>query len=698
MKRLNPRDKITQRMTRDGLIEENQATGDAESVSERDAEQDLSPQQPAPQPLIQPDGKAPPPAPELPRSSGGGIAERVFERMDAEHDRHQSKRAAKQGNRAIQEGEAARQRPSSRLQFTEEEQATPELQRYIRKAEKKADKLDTARAAIPKKTVVSKERILDESSGKMKTRLHFEQMDKAPPKLKRGSLSRPAQEIGLAIHGKIHEVEHENVGVEAGHKSEELAERQAERGIRKAYHNYRLKPYRAAATAERKALKANAEYAYQKALYDNPQLAASNPLSRFWQKQQIKKRYAQAARTAGKTAGATAQTAKKTAEATAKTAKKTAEATEKTVSFVVRHWKGILIVLAVLLVVALLIGGLQSCTSMFSGAGSGIVASTYLSEDADILAAEAAYAGMEAELQNELDNYETLHPGYDEYRFDLDDIEHDPYVLISILSALHDGTFTIDEVQGNLTMLFEKQYILTETVQTETRYRQETRTGSYTYTNPETGESITEEYEYEVTVPYTYYILNVSLENFNLSHVPVYIMGEDTLSKYALYMSTLGNRPDLFPSSEYISKYITNPPDKYDVPETYLSDETFAKILEEAEKYLGYPYVWGGSQPSTSFDCSGFVSWVLTNSGVCNTGRLGAQGLYNICTPISRENAQPGDLIFFVGTYDTPGVSHVGIYVGDGMMLHCGDPINYSSIDTSYWQSHFYAFGRPHYN
>lgn len=192
--------------------------------------------------------------------------------------------------------------------------------------------------------------------------------------------------------------------------------------------------------------------------------------------------------------------------------------------------------------------------------------------------------------------------------------------------------------------------------------------------------------------------MNVHLENFNLSHVPVYIMGQDTLSKYALYMSTLGNKPELFPSSGYIPKYITNPPAPYDVPEEYLSDETFATILEEAEKYLSYPYVWGGSRPETSFDCSGFVSWVLTNTGVCNTGRLGAQGLYNISTPVSRENARPGDLIFFVGTYDTPGVSHVGIYVGDGMMLHCGDPINYSSIDTSYWQSHFYAFGRPHYN
>ena len=243
-------------------------------------------------------------------------------------------------------------------------------------------------------------------------------------------------------------------------------------------------------------------------------------------------------------------------------------------------------------------------------------------------------------------------------------------------------------------MLFGKQYILTETVETETRYRTETRTGTRTVTDPETGETTTEEYEYEVQVPYTYYICNVKLENFNLSHVPVYIMGEETLSLYAAYMSTLGNREDLFPTSSYVEKY-TNPPQTYDIPASALEDETFAAFITEAEKYIGYPYVWGGSNPNTSFDCSGFVSWALTESGVCNTGRLGAQGLYNISTPVSSANARPGDLIFFTGTYDTPGVSHVGIYVGGGKMLHCGDPIQYADINTSYWQSHFYAFGRP---
>ena len=218
------------------------------------------------------------------------------------------------------------------------------------------------------------------------------------------------------------------------------------------------------------------------------------------------------------------------------------------------------------------------------------------------------------------------------------------------------------------------------------------RTETDTWTDAD-GNTHTETYR----VPYDYYICNVKLENFNLSHVPVYIMSQEQLSMYATYMSVLGNREDLFGDSPYVDKYITNPPADYDVNPEYLNDEKFATLITEAEKYLGYPYVWGGSNPDTSFDCSGFVSYVLTNSGLVNTGRLGAQGLYNVCAPVSKANAQPGDLIFFVGTYDTPGVSHVGIYVGDGVMIHCGDPIQYTSINSSYWQQHFYAFGRPAY-
>lgn len=276
--------------------------------------------------------------------------------------------------------------------------------------------------------------------------------------------------------------------------------------------------------------------------------------------------------------------------------------------------------------------------------------------------------------------YESTHD-YDEYHFDLDAIEHDPYVLISLLSAWHEGEWTLADVQPTLQMLFDRQYTLTENVVKERRYYIETDTWT-----DEDGNTHTDSYR----VYYDYFICYVTLDNFNLSHLPIYIMGEDKVSRYSLYMATLGNRPDLFPGSSYVGKY-TSPPEGYEVPGEYLDDETFAAMLSEAEKYLGYPYVWGGSSPATSFDCSGFVSWVVNHSG-WNVGRLGAQGLYNICTRTS--SPRPGDLVFFKGTYDTPGVSHCGIYVGDGMMIHCGDPISYANLNSSYWQAHFYAYGR----
>ena len=653
MEPLKPRDKVTQHMTRDGLTLDNQTTGESVNVSSREAEQEYT---------AQPEG----------------AAEKILERADELHDRHKAKKVAKDAGETVAQATG----PVSRLQFTAEERASPELAPYIKKAEKRADKLEAAKEALPKKRVVTKETVYDEAKGKAKSRLYFDKVEKAPPQLKPNPASRPIQEAGLYLHGKIHEVEHENVGVEGGHKGEELAERQAGRMIRSGVHRHKLKPYRAAAKAERKSIAANAEFAYQKSLRDNPELAqaAKNPVSRFWQKQHIKREYAKAARAAGQTAQGAAGTAKTTAAA----AKKAAEKSRQAASFAARHWKGALIVGGVGLMLLLVMGGLQSCTAMFGSTGTGLAATSYLSEDSDMLGAEAAYAALEADLQHELDNYESLHPGYDEYRFDLDEIKHDPYVLTSILSALHNGVFTLGEVQGDLAMLFEKQYILTQTVEVEVRYRTETRTDS-------------EGNDYDVEVPYNYYICKVKLENFDLSHVPVYIMDEETLSLYAVYMATLGNREDLFPGSGYVDKY-TKPPTTYDIPPSALEDDTFAALITEAEKYIGYPYVWGGSNPNTSFDCSGFVSWVLTQSGVCNTGRLGAQGLYNISAPVSSANARPGDLIFFVGTYDTPGVSHVGIYVGGGKMLHCGDPIQYADINTSYWQSHFYAFGRPPYN
>ncbi len=679
MKELKATDKVTQKMTRDGTVAENLATGETTPITSREPEADLS-------------------------QTGGESTNAAFDlaqRAAADRESRNARKDAAQDREAVRKGSAARKRPSSRLQFTEEERADPYLQPYIQRADRAADKLDTAKVKIPTRTVKVRERVFDEATGKGKTSLRFEEVEKVPSgKLRHNPLSRPVSEIRLAAHSEIRKVEQDNVGVEAGHKAEELAESGASYAgyhVRRGIHQQKLKPWRDAAKAEKAVEKANVEFLYQKALQDDPSLAASNPVSKYLQKKRIQRNYAKDLRNAQKKT-------KDTAAATASAAKKAKEAVKETVLFVKRHSKAVLIILGIAACAALLLGGVSSCSMMVgSGVGS-VFTSSYLSEDADILAAEAAYCGMEADLQYRLDNYETLNPGYDEYRFDLDDIEHDPYVLTSILSALHEGTFTIDQVQDDLAMLVEKQYILTETTQTETRYRTETQTGERLATDPVTGAYlrdedgylIWEEYEYEVEVPYTYYIRIVELENFNLSHVPVYIMDEGTLAMYATYMGALGNREDLFPDSEYVPKY-TNPPTTYDIPPTAMADETFAAFITEAEKYIGYPYVWGGSNPNTSFDCSGFVSWALTESGVCNTGRLGAQGLYNISTPVSAANAQPGDLVFFVGTYDTEGISHVGIYVGGGMMLHCGDPIQYANLNIAYWQSHFYAFARLPY-
>ena len=576
---------------------------------------------------------------------------------------------------------------SPRLQFSDEERASPELKKVIQKADKKADKLDKAEAKIPKKTVKRKERVVGED-GKVTVKLHFEEVDKKKPtsKLTHSVTDAPLNTVLATAHRQVRESEDDNVGVEGAHKLEQAAEGGV-RTLDSAHRSHKLKPYRDAAYAEKAADKANLKALNKQAQRNNPQFS-SNPYSRWQQKRAIKKEYMAAK--AGKTGTNTAKATQKTA----KTAKKAAENTKKSTAFLAKHWKGALIVLALLLMVLFLSSVISSCSVLVQSGVTSFAASSYAADDADMLAAEEQYCALEAELQEYLDTYEDTHD-YDEYHYDLDDIEHDPYVLISAISALHGGEWTIDEVGGTIQMLFDKQYILTETVTTETRYRTETRTGTTSYTDPETGETVTEEYEYEVQVPYTYYICNVTLENFNLSHVPVYIMSEEQLSMYATYMATLGNRPDLFPDSAYVGMYIDAEYEDYEIPAEALSDPQFAAMMEEAEKYLGYPYVWGGSSPSTSFDCSGFVSWVINNCDEgWSIGRLGAEGLRNICSYVSPVNAKPGDLIFFEGTYDTSGASHVGIYVGNNMMLHCGDPIQYASIDTSYWQQHFLSFGR----
>ena len=500
---------------------------------------------------------------------------------------------------------------------------------------------------------------------KAKEKLARQKPPKKPGPVKRAGRVASGSVHGF-VHGKIFEVEQENVGTEGAHRSELVGESVLRHGSRFVKRKIREHPARAVQKAEARYVKRTADYHFYTAAQEHPELS-KNFFAQYWQKQRNRKQYQKRAKEAAKQG---AKAAGKTAAATEKLAVKAA-------GFVKRHPAGSVIALACILLVFLV----QSCSSSLvtiGNAGAGALgATTYPSEDGDMLGAEAAYTGLEAELKNYLDTYESTHD-YDEYHFDLDGIEHDPYVLISILSALHEGQWTLSQAAGTLQTLFDRQYILTEEVVVEVRYRTETRTDS-------------EGNDYEVEIPYNYYICYVTLENKNLSHLPVYFMSEEQMSRYAIYMSTVGNRPDLFPDSPYVDRYITNPPQGYEVPGEYLDDETFAAMLSEAQKYIGYPYVWGGSSPATSFDCSGYLSWVINHSG-WNVGRQTAQGLYNLCTPVS--SPRPGDLVFFKGTYNTSGVSHCGIYVGDGRMLHCGDPIGYANLNTSYWQSHLYAYGR----
>lgn len=501
-----------------------------------------------------------------------------------------------------------------------------------------------------------------------------EKLAKQKPPKKPGAVKRLTHAAGHGVHGfvhgKLYEVEHENVGTESAHRSELAAESVYRFGRRKLRKAIREHPAKVVERAESKHIKATADYYYRKTVEEHPEMQEGGAVSRYLQKQKIKRQYAKQAREA----------ARQTAKAAEGTASVTGKLTEKVSAYIKEHPGGLLLLLAAFLLLVVLQSCMSSLVTVGNGVAGAIGASTYAAEDADLLGAEAAYCALEDELQHYLDTYTRTHD-YDEYHFDLDTIEHDPYVLLSIVCALHEGEWTLDEVRGTLQMLFDRQYILTEDVVVERRYYLETDTWT-----DEDGNTHSDTYR----VYYDYYICTVTLENFNLSHLPVYLMGEETLSRYALYMATLGNRPDLFPSSPYVGKYTSKPP-AHEIPEGYLADETFAAILKEAEKYVGYPYVWGGSSPSTSFDCSGFVSYVYNQCG-WDFGRLGAQGLYNISARTS--SPKPGDLVFFTGTYDTPGISHVGIYVGDGWMLHCGDPISYANLNTSYWQSHFYAYGK----
>ena len=654
MKELQAKAKVTQTMTRDGLVMENQADGTVENVSSREAEQDYS-------------------------TDSEGKAEKILERTEDVKDKHKAKKKAKQAA-ATAESEDGLHRSAARLELTEEERADPALQPYIQKAGAKADKLDAARAALPKKRVPVKEKVYDAVSGKAKSTLRFEQQDKGPPSLKPNPASRLLSEALLFAHGKIHEVEHENVGVEGGHKGEELAERQAGRMIRSGVHRHKLKPYRAAAKAEKAAFKANVDFQYHKALHDNPQIAG-NPLSRFMQKQQIKRQYAKSARKGG------AKTAQKAAENTRKAAKKTAEETKKAIAFVGRHPAGVCIAVAALLLFIMVSAGLSSCGSMFSGLMNGILGTSYTSEDSDLVATENNYAAKENELQQQIDNIESTHPGYDEYRYDLDSIGHNPHELASYLTALLQ-TYTPQSAQAELNRVFAMQYTLTLTEETEIRYRTETST------DPETGETTTEE------VPYEYHILNVKLTNKPISEIAEELLTPQQLEMYRVYLETSGNKPLIFGGGS---------PDmgaSEDLSGVQLVNGTRpgnTAVVDLAKRQVGNVggrpfWSWYGFNSRVEW-CACFVSWCYNQAGKseprfagCQSqgvpwfqsrGQWGARGY---------ENIAPGDAIFF--DWDGDGsADHVGLVIGtDGERVYTvegnsGDackiksyPVNYSCI------------------
>lgn len=568
-------------------------------------------------------------------------------------------------------GDASPPFTRSRLRFTDDAPPDPSLAKAKQKADKAADALEKAKGKLPKQKRIAIARAADAATGKTAVRLRFD--DKVKPPSKPGYVGIPS--IGAEIHRQIDKNEDDNSGVEAAHSTE----KRMESGVRLAKNSSRagkLRAYRHAEKAERAMDKANVNV-----LYHQTGLS-SNPISRWRQKQAIRKSYL-----ASKAAGGAAQQTAATVRDTVGKAKQGAKV------IFTRNKRTAALGGALFLMMAMIMNGLSSCTPLVQGGLQAVVIATYPAEDADILAAERYYKGLENELQQTIDRYPADHPQYDEFQYELDDIWHDPHALISLVSAHANDEWKLDEVCGFMDRLFEKQYTLTQKVKSETRYRQEWVTHHEKLVDPETGEITWRPYQVLEDVPYTYRICNVTLDNFNLSHLPFYVLSREGVGRYAMYISVLGNREDLFRGNPYASTL--REPGEHDVPEEYLEDEAFRRIIEEAEKYIGYPYVWGGDSPETSFDCSGFVSYVFTNSGVRNVGRLGATSLYGACRKIAPDEAKPGDLIFFQGTISgEDGITHCGIYVGDGYMLHCGSPIGYADLSDSYWQNHYFGYGR----
>lgn len=595
----------------------------------------------------------------------------------------------------------------TRLRFTKNELTDEKVRRAAAKAERAADRAEAAQSKLPKKT---KLRIIREAAGAKApgSKLQPEKSSEAAARGKLRvekvettagrpgtaaqtgrNLSRAA--ISRAVEGvrdSIGADDDGNSGVQAMDAGKNTAHATSAT-VSNARYSHKLKTYEKAERLVEKSDKANVDALYRQSRHADPD-APSNPLSRWRQKQEIKKEYA-AAKRAGNTAASGVSGASGAAKKAGGAAKETKSLTEKAMEFIKEHPKGILIVLILGFLILFISSTFSSC-SVFLGGGQVVVGTSYTAEETDIKGVDADYTALETALRNQIDNIESTHSGYDEYRYNLAEIGHNPYELASYLTVLFED-YTRAEVQSTLQAIFNAQYTLTLEEEVEVRTRTETRTGTTTSTDPETGETTTEEYEYEVEVEYNYYILNVTLTNKGIGAV-VRSSGldDDTLERYDVLMGTRGNRDDLFGD---VSFAVPGEYTDYDIPGEALTDARFANMIREAEKYLGYPYVWGGSSPSTSFDCSGFVSWVINHCGNgWNVGRLTANGLMGVCDIIPASAAKPGDLIFFQGTYDTSGASHVGIYVGGGMMIHCGNPISYASIETSYWQQHFYCYGR----
>lgn len=568
------------------------------------------------------------------------------------------------------------------------------MSRMEEKSERANERLEKEKEKLPTKKKIKKQRLYEEETGKAKTRLYFEDEVVQPKSGKRmivkaGTKAKNAATlaVGAKVHGKVSEVEDENLGVKSAHQSEMVAEG-AGRAIKAGIKHQKKKPYKKVSKLEMEAEKANTRLLFEKSLEENPELKKSR-LSKYFQKREIKKRYAAAYKATKNGAEAVAATS----TAAGQSASVAAKAKSVVTAFAKKNTAAIATGGFILVVFVMFLSGLGTMGTMISQTGGAVVESTYLSSDEDIYAVDEAYADLEAALQSQVNSIETTYPGYDEYRYQVDEITHDSYALISYFSAKY-GDFRAADVQSEIQGLFDQQYSMRVWDETETRTRTETRTGTREVTDPETGATTTEEYEYEVEVEYEYHILNIQVTNKGLDAIAYESLNDDQKRYYQIYQASLGNRSYLF-GDRILAGNVAGGGMSYDIPPEALTDAKFANMIHEAEKYLGYPYVWGGASPSTSFDCSGFVSWVINHCGNgWNYGRLTAEGLRGICTYVSPGDAKPGDLIFFQGTYNTSGASHVGIYVGDGMMIHCGNPIQYASIETNYWQQHFMCFGR----